>query len=235
MSIAVLDIPGLTPIIQESLEAGIPTTCFNVDASESGRLAFTGEDLYKAGAATAETLIEYMGEEGKILITTVAVNAIWSQKREMGARDVLAEYPGIEIVGLVNAPGDEQTACAALENALLANPDLDGVISCGGTQYLWSRLLKNKDIGNINSDDLIYNTGHDLYEEKLIQIQEGWSTAAFGQNPYEQGYQAVKQLYDFLTTSDPNSFKDINTGVWRVDDLNVDDVLDMLYAGEPEG
>ena len=235
ISIAVLDIPGLTPIIQEALEAGIPTTCFNVDAPESGRLSFTGEDLYKAGEATVESLVEYMGEEGKVLITSVALQAIWSQKRELGARSVLQNYPGIEIVGLVNAGGDEQTAYATLENALLANPDIDGMISLGGTQVLWARLLKNKGMGNLDSDSPIYNTGHDLYEEKLVQIQEGWATVAFGQNPYEQGYQAVKQLYDFLTTGDSSSFVDIDTGVFRVDKSNVDDVLEALYAGEPVG
>ena len=235
ISIAVLDIPGLTPVIQKALEAGIPTTCFNVDAPESGRLSFTGEDLYLAGAETSKGLIEHMGEEGKVIITTVAVNAIWSQKREMGVRSVLEKYPGIEILELVNAPGDEQTAYAALENALLANSDLDGMISCGGTQYLWARLLENKGMGGIGSDHPIYNTGHDLYEEKLIQIKDGWATVAYGQNPYEQGYQAVKQIYEFLTTGDTSKFKDIDTGVFRVDESNVEKVLEMLYDGEPIG
>ena len=235
MSIAVLDIPGLTPVIQKALESGIPTTCFNVDAPESGRLSFTGEDLYLAGAETARGLIEYMGEEGEIIITSVAVNAIWSQKRELGARSVLEKYPGIEILELVNAPGDEQTAYAALENALLAHSGLDGMVSCGGTQYLWARLLENKGIGHMDSDAPIYNTGHDLYEEKLLQIQNGWATIAYGQNPYEQGYQAVKQIYEFLTTADPSKFKDIDTGVFRVDQGNVDKVLEMLYDGEPIG
>ena len=180
-------------------------------------------------------LIGHMGEEGKVIITTVAVNAIWSQKREMGVRSVLEKYPGIEILELVNAPGDEQTAYAALENALLANPDLDGMISCGGTQYLWARLLENKGMGGIGSDHPIYNTGHDLYEEKLIQIKDGWATVAYGQNPYEQGYQAVKQIYEFLTTGDASKFKDIDTGVFRVDKSNVEKVLEMLYDGEPIG
>jgi ABC-type sugar transport system substrate-binding protein len=235
MSIAVLDIPGLTPVIQKSLKAGIPTTCFNVDAPESGRLSFTGEDLYLAGAETAKALIEHMGESGKILISSVAVNAIWSQKREMGARSVLSKYPGIEVVELVNAAGDEQTAYATLENAFLAHPDLDGMLSCGGTQDLWGRMMKNKNIGNIDSDKPIYTTGHDLFEEQLVMIKDGWATVSFGQNPYEQGYQAVKQVYMFLTTGDPKSFKDIDTGVFRVDRNNIDKVLQMLYDGKPIG
>ena len=235
LSVVVIDIPALTPLIQRALEAGIPTTCFNVDAPDSGRLSFVGEDLYLAGAETAKALVEYMGEEGKIFISSVSLMAIWSIKREEGVMSVLNNYPGIEIVERLNCPGDEQTAYATLENALLAHPDVNGHISLGATHYLWSRLLKNKGIGNINSNNPIYSTGHDLYEEKLHQIEEGWSTVTFGQNPYEQGYQGVKQLYDFLTTGDPSVFKEIDTGVFPVDKSNVKEILDRLYDGEPIG
>jgi len=235
LSVVVIDIPALTPLIQRALDAGIPTTCFNVDAPDSGRLSFVGEDLYLAGAETAEALVEHMGEEGDVFISSVALMAIWSIKREDGVMSVLNNYPNINIVERLNCPGDEQTAYATLENALLAHPEIDGHISLGATHYLWSRLLKNKNIGNIDSANPIYSTGHDLYEEKLHQIEEGWSTVTFGQNPYEQGYQGVKQLYEFLTTGDPSVFKEIDTGVFPVDRSNVQEILDRLYNGEPIG
>jgi len=235
LSLAVLDIPGLTPVIQKSLSSGIPTTCFNVDAPDSGRLGFIGQDLYAAGAATAEGIVETMGEEGNVIFSTVAVAAGWSQDRERGARDVLAKYPGINIVGMIDAAGDEQTAYAALENALLANPDLNAHISHGGTQQLWARVLKDRNVGNINSDKPIYSTGHDIYEETLTGIIEGWTTKAYGQNPYEQGYQAVKMLYAFLTTGDPSVFEVIDTPLVRIDGTNAQDYLDRMKAGEPIG
>jgi ribose transport system substrate-binding protein len=233
ISIAVLDIPGMTPIIQKAMNAGIPVTCFNVDAPESGRLGFVGEDLFVAGAATAKTLIKHMGTKGKINVHSVALGAIWSIKREEGVMSVLKDYPDIEIVDRLNCSGDEQAQYAALENSLLAHPELTGAISFGGTQFVFSRLLEAKGIGNAKSKKPIYNTGHDLYEEKLIQIQNGWSTAAFGQNPYEQGYQAVKQLVELLVDGKVPTV--IDTGVIEVDSSNVDKYLQMLYDGEPVG
>jgi len=233
ISIAVLDIPGLTPVIEKGIEAGIPVTCFNVDAPDSSRMGFVGEDLFVAGAETAKTLIEYMGEEGQVIVSSVAIGAIWSIKRQQGVMSVLDNYPGIEVVEIVNADGSEQEAYAALENALLAHPEVDGMVSLGGTQYLWGRLLANKGIGNLNSDKPIYNTGHDLYEEKLLQIQDGWSTAAFGQDPYKQGYLAIKQLYEYITEGKKPTV--VDTGVVRVDESNVADYLKRLADGEPVG
>ena len=233
ISVAVLDIPGLTPIINKSVESGIVTTCFNVDAPESKRMSFVGEDLFLAGKETAEVLIEYMGTKGEVIISSVAIGAIWSKKREDGVRSVLKNYPDIKIVDVINAEGAEQNAYAALENSLLAHPEVDGMISLGGTQYLWARLLQNKDMGNIKSAKPIYNTGHDLYEEKLLQIQNGWATAAFGQNPYLQGYQAVMQIYRKVMNNVDG--KDIDTGVVRVDGNNAKDFIRRLYDGEPIG
>ena len=233
VSIAVLDIPGMTPVIQKALQAGIPVTCFNVDAPESGRLSFTGEDLFKAGAATAEALAKLMGPKGKIMVSCVDLSAVWSIKREEGVMSVLKNYPEIEIVDRVNARGDEQAQYAAMENSLMAHPDLTGMVSFGGTQFIFARVLENRGMGSLNSDKPIYNTGHDLYEEKLMQIKNGWATAAFGQNPYEQGYQAVKQLVEFITKgTEPY---DIDTGVVEVNKSNVDKYLKMLEDGEPVG
>jgi simple sugar transport system substrate-binding protein len=233
ISIAVLDIPGMTPIIQKALKAGIPITCNNVDAPDSGRLGFVGEDLFLAGAATANSVIGKMGTSGKVIISSVAIGAIWSRKRQDGVMSVLNKYPNIKIVDTVNAEGDEQSAYAALENSFIAHPDIRGHISLGGTDYLWGRLMENKKVGNADSAKPIYSSGHDLYEEKLIQIKNGWTTTAYGQNPYKQGYEAVKQLYEFLTKGTPPTV--IDTGIVEVNRQNVDEWLQKIKNGEPVG
>ena len=233
ISVAVLDIPGLTPIIQKALKSGIPTTCNNVDAPESGRLGFVGEDLFLAGAATANSVVAKMGTKGKIIVSSVAIGAIWSIKRQDGVMSVLNKYPNIKIVDTINAEGDEQSAYAALENSYLAHKDITGHISFGGTDYLWGRVMENKKVGNASSKNPIYSSGHDLYEEKLIQIKNGWTTSAFGQNPYKQGYEAVKQLYLLLTKGTPPTV--IDTGIIEVNQKNADEFLQKIKDGEPVG
>jgi ABC-type sugar transport system substrate-binding protein len=233
ISVAVLDIPGMTPIIQKGLKAGIPVTCNNVDAPDSGRLGFVGEDLFLAGAATAKSVVGKMGTKGKVSVSSVAIGAIWSIKRQDGVMSVLNKYPGIQIVDTINAEGDEQSAYAALENSFIAHPDISGHISFGGTDYLWGRLMENKKVGNASSKKPIYSSGHDLYEEKLLQIKAGWTTTAYGQNPYKQGYEAVKQLFEFVTKGTLPTV--IDTGIVEVNQQNVDTWLQKIKDGEPVG
>lgn len=237
IAVAVMDEPGMTPIIQEALKAGIPTITFNVDAPDSGRLGFVGENLEAAGAATAKDVAEAMGGKGKVLLSSVAQSSTWSRQRQDGVEKVLADYPDIEVVQVVDCPGSEQEQYGTLENALLANPDINGHISLGGTAYVFARVMKQNETGNITNGAPIYVSGHDLTpaDEVLSQINDGWLLSMYTQIPYNQGYQAVKMLTEFLTTGNPDSFVVLDSEIEAVNKDNVADYLKKLEAGEPVG
>ncbi|MCL1894952.1 MAG: sugar ABC transporter substrate-binding protein [Clostridiales bacterium] len=237
IGVAVMDEPGMTPIIQESLENNIPLATYNVDAPASGRLGFVGENLFDAGAATARDVAEAMGGEGKVLISSVAQSSTWSRQRQDGVESVLAEYPDIEIVQVVDSPGSEQETYGILENALLAHPDIDGHISLGGTGYVWARVLIENNMGNIDSDHPIYSSGHDLTpaKETLDQIKDGWLLSMYTQNPYNQGYLVTKMLYSFLTTGDAGSFSVVDSEITGVNRSNMDKFYQDLDDGLPVG
>lgn len=233
LAVMVLDQDAMTPIINGALAAGVPTICWNVDDVYSDRLGFIGEDLYRAGQETARALVDAMGEEGIVMITTENMTPYHSQQREAGARDYLANYPNITVLETVDCGGaDDQGMYATIEAAMLANPDVTGVISCGGTCYILSNWLRDNDIGNANSEKPIYNTGHDLREEKVQDILDGWSTAQFGQYPYEQGYNAAKMLADFAMTGDASVFQVVDTGLLEVNIENAQEIMDRIQAGE---
>lgn len=237
IAVAVSDDQTIAPIIDKALEAGIPTICVNSDAPSSGRLSYLGRDDVEAGRVVGEYIVEklkekYNGEvKGKVLITTTGAGTNWSDSREAGSREVLEQYDGIEIVDFINAEGDEQQAYGALENALLANPDIDAMCNLGGTMDIWGRLMKNQ-----NRKDII-SVGHDLYGNVLDYIQEGYLTASHGQRVFEQAYGACEQLYNFATTADPSSFKenDVPYYIFCVDSSNVDEVIEQRDSGVPIG
>ena len=237
IAIAVSDDQTIAPIIDKALEAGIPTICVNSDAPSSGRLAYLGRDDVEAGRVVGEYIVEklkekYNGEvKGKVLLTTTGAGTNWSDSREAGSREVFEQYEGIEIVDFINAEGDEQQAYGALENALLANPDIDAMCNMGGTMDLWGRLMKNQ-----NRTDII-SVGHDLYGNVLDYIQKGYLTASHGQRVFEQAYGACEQLYNFVTTGDPASFKenDVPYYIFCVDSTNVDETIEQRDSGVPIG
>ncbi len=227
LAIAPLSSEVIDPIIAKALEAGIPVVTFNTDSETSKRIAFYGQDTVESGRVQAKFLAEYMGGKGKVLITSCDAAAPWSQNREKGVREKMAEYPDIEVIGILNAKGDEQTTYAAIENAIVANPDLAGIASLDAvtTPAVGRAIIRYNLIGKIKQ------VGHDLMPETLDNIKAGATNASLSQNPFMQGYQPVKALFEFLTKDVP--LESLDTGILKVDETNVDEFLKRLEEGDP--
>lgn len=219
---------ALNPVIDKAIEAGIPAVTFNSEAAGSKRMGFFGQDLVESGRVQGEILVEYMGKSGKVIVVTGEAAASWSQDREKGVRESLAKYPDIEVINTLSTGWEEQQQYAAVENALLANPDITGIASLDAatTPAVGRALLRNdrKDI---------YHVGHDLVPETLDNIKAGVTNASLSQDPYAQGYLPVRALYEYITEG--KEIESVDTGILRVDETNVDEYLEKLENGEPIG
>ncbi|MCF7944520.1 MAG: sugar ABC transporter substrate-binding protein [Spirochaetia bacterium] len=229
LAVSNVNAEALNPVIDKAIDAGIPTVTFNSEAAGSKRLAFYGQDLVESGYIQGQILVEYMGEEGKVIITSGDASASWSQDRESGVRKALDKYPGIEIVQVLSTGWEDQQMYAAIENALLANPDLTGMASLGApTSMATGRALLRND-----KYDKIMHVCHDLMPETLDNVKAGATKATLSQNPFMQGYLPVKNLY--LHLSEGKELQSEDTGILRVDSTNVDEYLQKLENGEPIG
>lgn len=219
---------ALNPMIQKAIDAGIPTITFNSEAPGSPSLAFVGQGLVESGRQLGKILAEYIGEKGKVLIVTGEAGATWSIDRENGVREALSAFPNIQILTTVSTGWEEQAQYAAIENAILANPDVAGIATLdGGTTPTTGIVLTRMNRKNIAQ------VGNDLSVQTLDNIKAGYTRASLSQFPYNQGYQSVKALYDYLTTG--KKFENIDTGILRVDEKNIDEYMKKLEAGEPIG
>ncbi len=227
MAVAPLSSEVIDPLIKKAIDAGIPVVTFNTDSPTSERIAFFGQDLVAVAREQGGMVADYINEEGVVLITSCDAAAPWSQMREQGVREGLAKYPKIKVItNICNAKGDEQTTYAAIENAMLANPDITAVASLDAvtTPAVGRYILRNGLAGKI------IQVGHDLMPETLDNIKAGATTATLSQNPYAQGYEPVKALYEHLTEGTP--LKDLNTGKVVVDESNVEEYIKRLEAGD---
>jgi simple sugar transport system substrate-binding protein len=129
IAISSVSTDALAPIIDKALAAGIPVVTYNTDNPGSQRLAFVGQDLVNSGRIAGDLMAKALSEKGKVIITTLDASAQWSLDREKGAREALAKYPGIEVVLTVNTGTEPQGIYSAIENAMLANPDVTGILS----------------------------------------------------------------------------------------------------------
>lgn len=219
LAISSVSTDALAPMIDRALAQGIPVVTFNTDNPDSSRLAFVGQDLEASGYEAGQVLVRKMGDEGKVLILTLDAGAQWSLDREAGARRALGEYPGIEILATINTGTEPQQIFAAVENAMLTYPDVDGLLSLECCSHPPAgEYLKRNDLV-----DQVTMVGFDLLPQTLEFIQEGVTAATVGQAPERQGYEAVRLLVEFLNGE---TIFDVDTGISVVDADNIDQYID---------
>jgi ribose transport system substrate-binding protein len=77
-------------------------------------------------------MVDKLGGEGNVIVFLGAAGSSYAEENEQGIREVFANYPGMEIVGLCNCNWSPTEAKAAAEAYIQANPDgIDGIISGG--------------------------------------------------------------------------------------------------------
>ena len=218
LAISSVSTDALAPVINRFLEQGIPVVTFNTDNPDSQRLTFAGPDLVTSGYEAAKILAELLGGQGDVIITTLDAAAQWSIDRETGARNAFAEYPGINILTTVNTGTEPQEIYANIENAMLANPTVTGILSleCCSLPPAGEYVKRN------GLQDDVTVVGFDELPDTLNLIQEGFIAASVSQAPERQGYEAVRMLVDFLNGQ---TITNVDTGIEKIDTTNLDKYL----------
>ena len=206
LAISSVSTGALAPVINRLLEQGIPVVAYNTDNPDSNRIAFAGQDLITSGTEAARQLAELMGGKGDVIITTLDAAAQWSIDRENGAMAGFAEYPDIKVLQTVNTGTEPQEGYAAVENAMLANPTVAGILSLECCSLPWAgEYVKRNDLGGS-----VTVVGFDELPETLALIDEGFIQASLSQAPERQTYEAVRMLLDAINGK---PVADVDTGI----------------------
>lgn len=218
LAISSVSTDALAPLINRVIEAGIPVVTYNTDNPESERLVFAGQDLVQSGREAGALMGAVLDENGVVIITTLDAAAQWSIDRETGAREALGAYPGIEIVQTVNTGTDPQEIYASIENAMLANPNVTGILSleCCSTPAAGEWVDRN------GATDRVMVVGFDLLDQTVDLVSEGAIQATIDQAPERQGFEAVNLLVQFLNGE---TIADLDTGVGIYTIENIDEVI----------
>jgi ribose transport system substrate-binding protein len=119
--------PALKPSIDKAAEAGIPVVTLDAEVYGSKRDTFLGTGNVNAGKAGGKLLADLVGGKGKVaLITKVGQSNL--EERIAGYKAVFAkDYPGIELVQIIDDQSDSAKAADGLKAVLQRYPDLAGV------------------------------------------------------------------------------------------------------------
>ena len=180
--------------INEIVELGIPVVTYNTDIHHSKRLCYVGQDHFMGGAVAGDLMTKILGGTGDVIVITSLIKLDCHSKRIEGFKWGLKEYQSnINIIEILENQDKEELAFEYTLKKLMLYPELKGIyITGGGVSGVGEALKavgKEKDIKVIC---------HDLVETTASLVHEGVIDFTIGQDPFYQGYQPVKILFDYL-------------------------------------
>jgi len=221
--------------IDAAIAAGIPVITVDADSSSSKRLSFIGTDNYEAGRLGGEFVSRSLHGSGNVMVFSMPEQTNLNE-RYRGYMEILAGYPHITVLPVVDIKGDPQ----------IAFDQTRAVISGGKAQvdaFVCLDALGGKGVAKALSEGHVAGKtviAMDSDPETLDWIRKGYIQGTIAQRPFTMGFVGLKMLQD-LHLHKPRSLNVawskeplapipsfVNTGVIWIDKQNVDSFAHAL-------
>ena len=183
----------LTKIKAASYGLPIITIANDVPMGESLRKSYVGSDQYLAGKMIGEQLVADMGTEGEVAIMVDIQHQYFQDERLSGIKEVLQEYPKINIIEIETHDTREQVI-ANTKNVLNTNPNIDAFIAINAD--ILPAMIQEIESRSQIEPYFIYACD-DNYESASL-LNQGKIDGFIEQSPEEMGTMSVKLLLEWL-------------------------------------
>ncbi len=189
LAVACLDKATNVELLKEAVKAGIPTVTFNSFCDD--QFPFIGpKSSEQDGADLADYLAKTLKGKGKIAILSGSLTAPDHVQRITGFKKVLEKFPDMKVV--FEQPDNDvmETAVTLTEQALSANPDLDGIFAADASNPIGAA----RAVTNAGKSGKIAIVGMDDLPEAVDFVCKGTINALKAQRQWDMGYWAIKYL-----------------------------------------
>jgi ribose transport system substrate-binding protein len=163
------------------------------DAPKSNRIMYIGTDNVAAGRQHGELIKKALPNGGKIMLFVGTMDAANAQERVRGIKEALAGTE-VEIIDIRTDGGDQAKAKANVEDTLTKYPNID--LLSGLWAYNTPQIYNA--VKAAGKEGKVKIIGFDEDQQTLKGVAEGVIEATVVQQPYEFGYQSVKELARYL-------------------------------------
>ena len=179
--------------VQRANEKGIPVFTVDIKAESGDVVCSIASDNEGGGRMAAEYLAEVLGKKGKLVILdSPEVTSV--QERTKGFREVIENYPDMEIVTSIDGGAQREPAMKAMEDALQAHKDIDGVFAINDETAFGAL----RAIEGANREGIVL-VGFDGTQEALDELtKDGVLKADIGQNPVNMAVIALDTVIKHL-------------------------------------
>lgn len=188
LAVMPLDVPEVAAYLQS---LPIPVVTVNTDI-DVDRVAFVGCDYYNSGMITGDLVQLMLNGRGRVAAVIGSTNVRGHMDRVRGLRTALESTPEITVDAVLENQDDDDVSCQVLR-AYLADhtPDLVCFAAAGIDGGMRAILESGKNIRVLAVDGT---------EAVLRYMEEGRIAATVTQEPFAQGDETVRVLFDYIHT-----------------------------------
>lgn len=120
------DVSGLNSVLEEAVEEGVVVIAVDQEIGAEGviNVVINQKEWAKI---SAQWVADKLGGEGRLILIEGFVGHPANEARMEGVAEVLAEYPGIEVVGRETGSWDQATGQQVASDFLASVPDIDAI------------------------------------------------------------------------------------------------------------
>jgi simple sugar transport system substrate-binding protein len=220
IAVAIIDPKAFNAPTEKALNAGIPVVSYNADAPPDAgntRLAYIGQDLFQSGFEMGNRIVELVpsGPVAGFIATPGSLNI---QPRIDGAKAAIkASGKPIDFTEIATG-ADVAEELSKIDAYYLGHKDVKGLfaVDAGSTQGV-AQVMKKYGL----PDKGVHGGGYDLLPTTLQLIDQGFLDFTIDQQPYQQGFIPVQQLYLYKLSGGLQQPSTTNTGLLFVTKDNV--------------
>lgn len=190
--------PKIRSKLNQLISQDIPVVCFNLDISDVNYLAYVGCDYFKSGQTLGQMIGFITGEKAKLAIIAASNNLDGHRLRVEGCKYVLKnDFPESQVVELIEAEDNDEIAYVKTLKMLQTHKEINALcFNAGGTK---GGLQAVRELGLENQLDIFT---FDLTPTVIESINQGIVKSTVVQQPYMQGYQAIKILFNAVLNNE---------------------------------
>ncbi len=186
-----VSVDGVKPAVKAAKEAGIPLITLNQKITDQELAsAFVGANPIEGGELEMRTAAEEMGGSGKVAFLLGPLGSDAQIGRTQGYKNVLKDYPGIEVVYEQTANWRTDEALELVENWLQTGVELKAIVANNDGMALGA--LKAVEDAKLLDQIKIY--GLDATPDAMAAVKEGRLSATISQSTSEQGKTAMESI-----------------------------------------
>lgn len=182
------EVEASSPAVEKALAAGIPVINVNSE-TKAAPSAFVGSRDEESARLAMEYIAKRLNGQGNVVMMHGFMGQAAQLKRDQGAREVLAKYPGLKLIAHQTAEWDRAKAMALMENWLQAYRGKINAVFAQNDEMGMGALIA---LEQAKIKDQIVVTCVDAIADALQAVKDGRLDATVFQDAKGQGGMAVE-------------------------------------------